>query len=93
VVLEHKNGVEVFTMSAYEEVKAWLERTFGSRFVSQSVSIEDGVVAIVEEDVDIPPEAAVLLDDVYDALGLRDAPWLVEEDLGARKIVKFPVGP
>jgi len=79
-------------MSAYEEVKAWLERTFGSRFVSQSASIEDGVVAVVEEDVDTPPEVAVLLDDIYDTLGLKDAPWFIEIDEGERKVVKFPVG-
>jgi len=77
-------------MSAYEEVKAWLERTFGSHIVSQSVTIKDGVAA-VEEDVVIPPKAAVLLDDVYGALGLERAPWLIEIDEGERKVVKFPV--
>jgi len=76
-------------MSAYEEVKAWLERTFGSRFVSQSVSIEDGVATVEEDGVD--EVSSVVLDDIYDALGLKDAPWLIEEDTGSKRVVKFPV--
>jgi len=75
----------------YERLKEWLERAFDSRIVSQSVSVEDGMV-IVEEDVDLPPEAAILLDDIYGALGLDKAPWLIEEDDGRRRVVKFPVG-
>ena len=79
-------------MSAYEEVKAWLERAFGSHIVSQSVTIEDGGVAVVEEDADVGPEMAVLLDDIYETLSLKDVPWLIEENVGTKRIVKFPVG-
>jgi len=75
----------------YERLKAWLERVIGPT-ASQSVSIEDSVVAVVEEDVDTPPEVVVPLDDIYDTLGFENAPWLIEIDEGERKVVKFPVG-
>jgi len=78
-------------MSAYEEVKAWLE-TLGISTVSQSVTIEEGGVAVVEEDADVGPEMAVLLDDIYETLNLKDVPWLIEENVGTKRIVKFPVG-
>jgi len=74
----------------YERLKAWL-KSLGISTVSQSVTIQNGI-AVVEEDVDLPPETAVLLSDVYDVLGLRDAPWLIEEDIGNRRIMKSPVG-
>jgi len=75
-------------MSVYEELKRWLE-TLGISTMSQSVTIEDGVATIEEEDV--PPEAVVLLDDIYVVLKLKDAPWIIEEDVGEKRIVKFPV--
>jgi len=78
-------------MTEYERLRRWLEETFGSRIISQSVLIEDGI-AVIEEEIDLSPEAAILLDDVYDALGLERAPWLIEEDLGVKRVVKFPVG-
>jgi len=59
--------------------------------MSQSVTLEDGTVAVVEEDVALSPETAILLEDIYDALGLRGAPWIIEEDVGTRRVIKFPV--
>jgi len=76
-------------MSEYERLKAWLE-SLGASIMSQSVTVEDGV-AVIEEDVDVPPEAVVLLDDIYGVLKLKDAPWIIEEDVGEKRIVKFPV--
>jgi len=73
----------------YERLKVWL-KTLGISTGSQSVTVEDGV-AVVEEDVDVPPEVSVLLADIYDALGLERAPWLIEIDEGERRAVKFPV--
>jgi len=72
----------------YERLKAWLE-SLGHRFISQSVTVKD-CVATVEEDV-VGEVSSVVIDDVYDALGFESAPWLVEEDLGTRRRVKFPV--
>ena len=77
-------------MTEYERLRRWLEETFGSRIISQSVLVEDGI-AVIEEEIDMSPEAAILLDDVYDALGLRGAPWIIEEDVGTRRVIKFPV--
>jgi len=75
----------------YERLKMWLEELFGTHIMSQSVAIEDGL-AVVEEDVDIAPETSVILGDIYDMLGISQAPWIIEEDLGDKRIVKFPVG-
>jgi len=77
-------------MSAYEELKAWLE-ALGMSTISQSVSIEDGVATVEEDGVD--EVSSIVLDDIYALLGLKDAPWLIEIDEGGRKVVKFPVGP
>jgi len=64
-------------MTECERLKAWLDRVFGSRVVSQSVTVEDGV-AVIEEDVDMSPEVEILLGDMYKKLGLRRAPWMIE---------------
>jgi len=74
----------------YEELKAWLE-SLGASIMSQSVTVEDGV-ATVEEDV-VDEVSSIVLGDIYGALGLERAPWLIEIDEGERKVVKFPMRP
>jgi len=74
----------------YEELKRWLE-SLGISTVAQSVAVEDGVVAVVEEGV-VDEVSSIVMDDIYETLGIERAPWLIEEDIGNRRIMKSPVG-
>jgi len=74
----------------YERLKTWLE-TLGISTASQSAVVEDGVATVEEEGVD--EVSSVVLDDIYEALGFERVPWLIEEDNGKRRVVKFPVRP